>query len=333
MLEPVGLDEHAERAYRLLLRQESVTAASVAADLDVPQPRARRALDTLAAEGLAVRAPGRTVRYLPVDPRAGLSALVRARRTELEQVATSVEVYAAEYHERNLRNDPQMLVEVIEGPTEITRRVHEMISGAQQEVLAFDAPPYVTPSGSTSAFEQPVLERGVGVRALYAAEVLAVPELIALLKSMVDLGEQARVLPRVPMKMVLVDRREAMLPLIANEEGVRTTAAFVRRSALCDALVELFEAHWAQATPLFAAGMSKSPPDPPLPDAPDGEISEEDRVLLQLLNAGLKDEAIARQLNLSQRTFRRRIADLTRRLGATSRFQAGTQAMRRGWLH
>jgi len=69
-----------------------------------------------------------------------------------------------------------------------------------------------------------------------------------------------------------------------------------------------------------------------VPEEDDTEVSAEDRALLQLLNAGLKDEAIARQLDMSQRTLRRRVADLTHRLGATSRFQTGTQAMRRGWV-
>ncbi|MFC1407058.1 MULTISPECIES: helix-turn-helix domain-containing protein [Streptacidiphilus] len=320
MLDSIGLDAVAERAYELLLRQESASAASMAEELGVPQQRARRALDTLAAGGLATRLPGRALRYTPIDPRAGLSALVRSRQAELERVASSVDAYAAEYHERTLRTDPHRLVEVIEGPAEITHRVQELIAGAEKEIMAFDAPPYVTPHGSASEIEHPVLARGVAVRAIYATEVLAVPVLADRLRAMVALGEQARVVSRVPMKMVLVDRSDAMLPLTASEEGVRTTAVFVRRSTLCDALVELFEANWSVATPVFT---ETSPTD---------DVSAEDRDLLHLLNAGLKDEAIARQLGLSERTLRRRIAELTRRLGATSRFQAGTQAMRREWL-
>jgi DNA-binding CsgD family transcriptional regulator len=163
------------------------------------------------------------------------------------------------------------------------------------------------------------------VRAAYAAESLATPERADELRRLVALGEEARVLPRVPMKMIVVDRRTALLPLTGSEEGKRTTAVYLRQSGLTDALTELFEAHWAQGTPMYATSDTTSPPSHP-------EISDEDRALLQLLNAGLKDEAISRQLDISHRTLRRRIAELTRRLGATSRFQAGTQAMRRGWL-
>lgn len=56
------------------------------------------------------------------------------------------------------------------------------------------------------------------------------------------------------------------------------------------------------------------------------------RAILQCLNAGMKDDAIARQLGISERTVRRRVADLAARLGAASRFQIGAQAARRGWV-
>jgi DNA-binding CsgD family transcriptional regulator/DNA-binding MarR family transcriptional regulator len=324
VLESVGLDESTERVYRLLLRHESLAAGALAEQLEIRPARARQILDALVAAGLATCRPGRPAHYLPVDPRTGLVRLVRSRQAALESVLTSTDAYAAEYHERRLRTDPRLLVEVVEGPAEISRRVRELTVSAEHEILAFDAPPYVTPDGTASDSERIVLARGVGVRAVYASEVLTVPWLAERLRGLVAAGEQARVLPKVPMKMVVVDRREAVLPLAASEEGTRTTAAFVRRSRLCDALVELFEAHWTQATPVFAGPVPES--------APHSEISETDRALLQLLNAGLKDEAIARQLEMSHRTLRRRIADLVKRLEATSRFQAGTQAMRRGWL-
>ncbi|SEF80938.1 Sugar-specific transcriptional regulator TrmB [Actinacidiphila yanglinensis] len=324
MLEPVGLDEAAERAYGMLLHEEQLTVGHLAGVLDLPTARARQSLDSLVAAGLAQCHPGRPARYAPVDPRTGLTGLIRSRQRELERVAASVEAYAADYHERNLRSDPRLLVEVIEGPNEITRRVESLVASAEREILAFDAPPYVSSNGTTSPSERHALARGVSVRAAYAGEVLAIPERAATLREMVRLGEQARVLPRVPTKLIVVDAREAILPLTGSDKGQRTTAAYVRRSGLSDALVELFEAHWALSTPVFASVEAPEPVDP--------EITPEDRALLQLLNAGLKDEAIARQLDLSQRTFRRRIAILLQRLGATSRFQAGTQAMRRGWL-
>ncbi|MFG6199417.1 TrmB family transcriptional regulator [Nonomuraea sp. JJY05] len=59
-------------------------------------------------------------------------------------------------------------------------------------------------------------------------------------------------------------------------------------------------------------------------------LSLEDRRLLALLAAGLKDDAIARQLGTSPRSLRRRLRHLLDELNAETRFQAGAQASRRG---
>lgn len=61
-------------------------------------------------------------------------------------------------------------------------------------------------------------------------------------------------------------------------------------------------------------------------------LPAEDAHLLALMAQGLKDEVVARRLGLSLRTVRRRIAHLMAELDATTRFQAGIEAVRRGWL-
>ncbi|WP_250280907.1 LuxR C-terminal-related transcriptional regulator [Frankia sp. CiP1_Cm_nod2] len=60
--------------------------------------------------------------------------------------------------------------------------------------------------------------------------------------------------------------------------------------------------------------------------------SDSERLLLRLLSLGAKDEAAARHLGVSVRTVRRMIADLMRRMGARSRFQAGILAAKKDWL-
>ena len=81
----------------------------------------------------------------------------------------------------------------------------------------------------------------------------------------------------------------------------------------------LFELMWERAAPV--------------PDMDFGEARPDlRRFLLQQLAAGAKDEQIARTLGISLRTVRRRVADLLIDLGVDTRFQAGAEAVRRGWL-
>jgi DNA-binding NarL/FixJ family response regulator len=68
-----------------------------------------------------------------------------------------------------------------------------------------------------------------------------------------------------------------------------------------------------------------------------GEVSTRDtlddrRLLIDLLASGARDEQIAGVLGISLRTVRRRVAELLTELDASSRFQAGAEAVRRGRL-
>lgn len=101
-----------------------------------------------------------------------------------------------------------------------------------------------------------------------------------------------------------------------------TGSDVVHPSGLLDALVELYEAHWARAEPLGV----------PAPVDGDEGPSREAAALLTMLRAGLKDQAMARQLGLGTRTATRRIATLMDRLDAKTRFQAGVEAGARGWI-
>ena len=134
-----------------------------------------------------------------------------------------------------------------------------------------------------------------------------------------EAGEQARLLPRVPMKMKLADQATAMLPLTPTG----TAGALVIRAPLITAaLREYFEMLWERATPLKAEQ----------PTAPGGRLTAAQQTVLELMAEGLHDDAIARRAGLSLTTVRRHITAILRRLDVTSRFAAGAAAQRRGWI-
>ncbi|MEU8515480.1 DNA-binding response regulator [Kitasatospora sp. NPDC048722] len=62
-------------------------------------------------------------------------------------------------------------------------------------------------------------------------------------------------------------------------------------------------------------------------------LGELTRSILERLRSGYTDEAAARDLSMSLRTYRRHVAEIMRELGASSRFQAGVRAVELGLLH
>jgi DNA-binding CsgD family transcriptional regulator len=171
--------------------------------------------------------------------------------------------------------------------------------------------------------EAPMLARGVACRAVYERGAVEAPGRLPHLRRLADLGEQARVTPRLPLKMLICDRKRAMLPLTGVGGNTSESVVLIGPSALLEGLVEIFEAYWQRSPPLWSTVRR---------EVGATGLSEEEYEVLQLLATGVKDEAIARQLRISMRTTRRRISSLITTLGVGSRFQAGVEAARRGLL-
>ncbi|WP_175409577.1 helix-turn-helix domain-containing protein, partial [Streptomyces sp. TRM64462] len=116
-------------------------------------------------------------------------------------------------------------------------------------------------------------------------------------------------------------------------------ALVVADARLREALLPLAESVWEAAEPLTdeaeqeAADVEPGEAEQEAAALPRTAPSQdEQRELLALLAAGLKDEAIARRLGVHVHTARRRISRLLEALNARTRFQAGARAAERGWL-
>ncbi|MCO1653498.1 helix-turn-helix domain-containing protein [Pseudonocardia humida] len=130
-------------------------------------------------------------------------------------------------------------------------------------------------------------------------------------------GVEQRSLPRVPFRMLIADSHAALVGRAPEE------ALLIGPSLLLDVLVDGFESTWSLATPVDR---------PSLQPVAQPTVSEEDRRLLVVMAAGATDQAISRQLHISVRTVQRRVRALMDRLEAGTRFQAGMNAAKRGWI-
>ncbi len=234
MWQSVGVSGVEEQVYRALLRDPHVSGPELARALDLSPPRYRTAVRRLVAAGLLDAGTGDGPR--PVDPRVALGALIRDRQGELERLAADVDRLATDFYFGRLSADPRMMVEVLEGDPAITLRLRDLLSSARHDVVLLDAPPYVMDGDECEELETAALGRGVRYRCLYATGVLNEPDKLGYVAAMVRRGEQARLLRTVPLKLVVLDRRVAVLPFTASEDKDRFRCIVVQRSALTDAL-------------------------------------------------------------------------------------------------
>jgi sugar-specific transcriptional regulator TrmB len=317
MLDAVGLTPRQQEIYLALLDAGASTAAQLRAR--VPGSGVPQALVVLETQGLVSRLPGRPTRYQPARPDLAMEVLVRAREQELQQIRMHATDLLQRFRTGQGTISPTEIVEVVTTREATGQRLAQLQRSARHEVRAFDRPPYLE-GGGTNEIESELLPLGIRYRCVYADSGIDLPGRLTAVRALTALGEQARVAADVPVKMFIADDTLGLISL--DRPASSDSALVIHQSSLLDTLIALFEAVWAEAVPMrFEAPGGPASPEPELR-----------HVLLGLLAAGLTDEAIARQLGWHPRTAQRHVRDLMAELGARTRFQAGLQAGRRGWL-
>ncbi|MBO0516578.1 helix-turn-helix domain-containing protein [Streptomyces beijiangensis] len=270
------------------------------------------ALTDLRAAGLIVQPPGMTDHWSAVEPATALPALVRTREEEMRRAQLLVTELHGQFLAARESTPAHSPVEHIVGWEEVGRRWVQVLHATDRQLDILDCPPYQAPRGAP--VERGLLDRGVRIRIGYDPTDLPSSKL-GLVTELQPLGLTARLTPRVPFRLAIADQQLALVSMDTAVPNQR--AVVVRPSPLLNGLIMLFDQYWKQGTPL-----SKNLP----------ELSETERNVLALLGAGLKDEAIARQLGITSRTVRRHVHNLLTLLEANTRFQAAATAAHLNWL-
>jgi predicted transcriptional regulator/DNA-binding CsgD family transcriptional regulator len=322
VLAPWGFEECDERVYRAVLRSPGVTVEMLAARLEVSVEDVVRSARKL-VKGRLIRRRGDGLAGLRPD--VAISALVREaeselarRREELDHMEATIAQFMHDHVLGEQDRGAPPGLEVVTGWDEVNRLVRELMADPVVEVLGMLNPPMgPTPFPGVPSGSAELARRQLPSRTLCAAALLDPQEPGWEAVEAARRVSSVRVSARLPMKMMLVPGRAALLPM--DWERQRPDEVLVVRSpALLCALLTIFNLLWERAGPIDRVTA--------------GAIHGADDALLQLLADGLQDEAVADKLGVSVRTVRRRVADLLEDLGARTRFQAGVQAARKGLL-
>ncbi len=310
-----------ERSYRTLLRSAPLPAADVAERLGLPPEQAARLLARLADAGLVdvregtvvAAAPGPTLERI-IGERSRALAAVSQQLDSLRRLLPALEADYRAAHE--VRGGTEQIRVIT--PEEVVLTLRSLAPSAQGELLWLRPDQWRFPYGTVvDRWVEELLARGRRSRVIYPARALEeAPEAV---RARADRGEHVRVLAQLPGRLAVVGEAAALVPRRFDQVG--GDVLVIEQPGLVSALTVLFESLWERA--MVVPGIGAAP----------AEVSAgARRLLLDQLTRGAKDDQIARTLGLSLRTVRRRVAELMDELGAASRFQAGVEAVRRGWL-
>ena len=315
----------ASRVYLAALRTPHPTRELLLAQ-GIPPAVLDPALALLHARGLVHVGPQGSLDVPPPIATLPQHASDLERRAQ-ELRSTAYELTQVFYNARTRERDPGNGLILLHDLDEVSAQTNALVAGAVEQISVSRAPTSRSVQVLAAPLEshrEPTVgldSRPVRHRTLWDTELLETPGTIEVLRARRTGGEEQRFLPRVPLSCVVVDGAACLVEWTTDPPGDEAAAVglVVHTPGMVHGVMQVFERMWELASPVNRGTAS-------------GDIDRRDLTILRLMSAGVADASIARQTGVSQRTVERRIRSLMERLGAGTRFQAGVQAVRRGWL-
>lgn len=325
MLDVLGLDPVEEAAYRRLVGLPSATSTELATALDLDVAVVRPALNALGAKGLVATSTSGADQFVASPPMVALGSLVRERQDDINRARSELDALTEQYRGAAAQRTVTDVIDVVTGAEAVAQRFAQMQRSARTEVQGLIRSGVAVVSAAENLEEDRAAERGVTYRIVMEREALEQPGVFENAQGAMSRGEQVRVAEHLALRLIIVDRELALVPMAAAQEESRgpVGALLVHPSGLLDGLLALFDHCWSTAHPLDTRRTDVA--------ARDG-LDDVDLRVLHLLLSGLTDQAVGSQLGLSVRTVQRRVATLMDACGVHTRIQLGRQAERRGWL-
>ncbi|WP_162602707.1 LuxR family transcriptional regulator [Streptomyces spongiicola] len=204
--------------------------------------------------------------------------------------------------------------ESIEGLPEINEAIQDLIDGVTSEILTAqpDGPRPIAVLDEALTAVRDRIAAGVSMRTLYQHSTRFDEPTKEYVRAVTSYGAQVRTLAEFFDRMIIVDRRAALIP--AN--AARTSAVLITLPAVVHFLADIFERAWdrAESYPFLPVRAADAAPE--VIPAIRGSIR-------RLLIEGRSDKEIARRLGLSLRSLQAHVARLKEEHGAEHRLQLG----------
>ncbi|TDP90020.1 LuxR C-terminal-related transcriptional regulator [Labedaea rhizosphaerae] len=332
-LRDIGFDDLEERVYRALLADPERDLSALAAVVGTGADQVRTALKGLVELEVARPDQPTPSSYGLISPAAALGRLVERteaallrKHREVGDTRAEIAELATRAARRPAASTAETGIDRLESVDDVRTALEELAFFNRTSVFAVqaDGPMHADALAASKPLDLRALRRGMDMRVIYHEVVREDRLVLAYIRELTAAGARFRVSAQPLERMIVMDEQVAVVPIDPKDSA--KGALVIRQPALLTSLVRLFHSLWADAAEITL-------PDEVVP-APrtTTELDEQDRQILTLLAEGNTDDAIARVVGISARHLRRKIQSMMSRLGAVSRFEAGVEATRRGWI-
>jgi HTH-type transcriptional regulator, sugar sensing transcriptional regulator len=259
----LGLTSKEARAYLTLLWLAPATAAEIADAAGIARPKVYEALKSLEQRGFCYVRGDRVARYHAVGPDTAVPEWAQRREHERristqrdERLVGGLLKALPRGRDDDAIDDRYMHAKV--GVDRTLEMLVDVVGRAESRLDIVVSTPVIQPRGQWNRSELRALERGVGIRVIYAAELVDDPERYG---PVLDRGAEVRASSNLPLKMIVRDNgAEAVVSLVDTSDGeLVATSVSVQHPELAAPFQLLFNRQWRQATE-FAGTAPRRPP-------------------------------------------------------------------------
>ena len=216
-LRGMGFTNYEARIYLALLGEASLTVADIVRKSGVPQPKVYESTRTLTERGFIERVLGNVQSFCAVDPTTAFNNHRERAESELERQAREMKALQASLPSADKLAADTWGVRIVQGTANIRAARRELVHSAKEEVIHFVRPPiWATATPNTAIVSKKLPYRLVR---LVEESLLTDPEHGESFSLMAATEEATRVVPQLPMKLIIYDRKTMLFPLQDVSDG------------------------------------------------------------------------------------------------------------------
>ena len=253
----IGLTEREAKVYITLLSGRMFTVLELQEAVNIPRTKIYEVLNKLVNRNICIEKKlGRNKLYEAVEPKLALERVLESYKKDLERKEELIkqvsEVFTPIFQNSKSIVNPLEFIDIMKEKGQIHKRYTSCVHNTKREMLTFNKGPYACDTserlGEQEDEEYKLLKRGGSCKDIYELKELKEVEwLLDSVKKSLKLGQQARVVERLPIKMLVFDQEKVMFALeqpvlVPNE----LTMIYIEHKQLAEACSMLFYHLWDQ---------------------------------------------------------------------------------------
>ena len=256
-LQPIGITGREAEVYIAMLKNSALTANEISKITTVSINKIYEVLQNLVKKKMCTENYLNGVKlFRSIEPKIAFKNIFSIYE---EEIARKKNMYGeleeslmSLYNKKKNEKSPMDYIEVLSDSGRTLDRILDIQAKAEKEILFFSKPPFITKLDSNIGNIQSATNNNIQVRSIYEAgheeNAESNNNLMNLIEHYQSVGEEARIIKELPMKLTIVDESISIVSLMDNVTlRSELTTMIVHHPIFSLTQKTLFEVYWSKA--------------------------------------------------------------------------------------